>query len=60
MNKLPLTPSLCPQTIEDFVMIDRLLKILEDPTLPKELKELATKGLELALQAHNESNPTFN
>ncbi len=59
-NKMPLTPSLCPRTIEDYVMTDKLVKILQDPTVPKELKDIAKMGLELALQAHNETNPTFN
>ena len=60
MNKLPLTPSLCPKHIEETVMIAQLIGVLESPDVPERLKELAKKGLELALQAHNENNPTFN
>ena len=60
MNKLPLTPSLCPKHIEETVMIAQLIGVLDSPDVPERLKELAKKGLELALQAHNENNPTFN
>ena len=60
MNKMPLTSQLCPRTIEDYVMTDKLVKILQDPTVPQELKDIAKMGLELALQAHHENNPTFN
>lgn len=60
MNKMPLTSQLCPRTIQDYVMTDKLVKILQDPTVPQELKDIAKMGLELALQAHNESNPTIN
>ena len=59
-NKLPLSSKLCPQTIEDFVMTDKLVKILQDPTVPQELKDIAKMGLDLAMQAHSESNPTSN
>jgi hypothetical protein len=41
-------------------MIAQLIGVLESPDVPERLKEMARQGLELALKAHSESNPTFN
>jgi hypothetical protein len=60
MNKLPLTPNLCPEHIKDLVMIQQLIEVLDNPNAPEHIKELAQKGLELHIQSHNETNPTFN
>ena len=60
MNKLPLASMLCPSTIEEYTMIDKLVKLLEDPSTSEEVRKLAKMGLDLALQSHNETNPTFN
>ena len=56
MNKLPLTPNLCPKHIQDLVMVHQLIVVLQSPNLPEELKELAEKGLLMAMQAHQEDN----
>tara|TARA_Y100000114_G_scaffold94041_1_gene87409 strand:+ start:6388 stop:6792 length:405 start_codon:yes stop_codon:yes gene_type:complete len=56
MNKLPLTPNLCPKHIQDLVMVHQLIEVLQNPNLPEELKELAEKGLLMAMQAHQEDN----
>ena len=54
MNKLPLTPTLCPKHIQDLVMMHQLIQVLDSSDVPEELKALAEKGLLLAMQAHQE------
>jgi|TARA_R110002012_G_C11340850_1_gene578298 hypothetical protein len=56
MNKLPLTPTLCPKHIQDLVMMHQLIQVLDSPDTPEHIKELAKKGLELHMQAHQEDN----
>ena len=56
MNKLPLTPALCPKHIQDLVMMHQLIQVLDSPDVPEELKALAEKGLLLAMQSHQEDN----
>ena len=57
MNKLPLTPNLCPKHIQDLVMVHQLIEVLQNlDDIPEELRVLAEKGLLMAMQAHHEDN----
>jgi hypothetical protein len=58
MKNMPLSPKTCPKTINDIVMMQKLIETIQDPLVPQHLKDLAIMGLDLAIQSHNETNPT--
>ena len=59
-NRLPLESALCPETITSIVMLQSVLRVLEDENADPSVKQLAKMGLQLALEDFNNSNPTSN
>ena len=56
MNKLPLTPSLCPKHIDELITTAQLVGVLQSPDVPEHLKAMAEEGLLMTMQAHHEEN----
>ena len=56
MNKLPLTPSICPKHVQELLTLSQLVGVLESPDVPEHLKELANQGIIMTLEAFHNNN----
>jgi len=56
MNKLPLTPSICPDHVKDLLLFSQLIEVLQTPDAPIHLKELASQGVVIALETFHNKN----